>query len=229
MEAGLPPENHPRRTGARLVEYDPRRREANVLAAALYRFGRTSYHQARQAVRAGQADALAEALLGRLGRFDTPLRELEHTTYTFDALVDSRGACAGVQASPHDDANPAAADRRAGVRHPRRIVEARPGARPIAGAMEAAAELWQKLDAFHPLVAQYIVPNGFNRRVLATFNLREAPTPSRQLRAAPNAHFSIRRLAQRVAEEIRRVHPRLAKFMRLPEEAWQDIEKGYFA
>ena len=40
--------------------------------------------------------------------------------------------------------------------------------------MEQAATVFEKLHAFDPLVAQYIVPNGFNRRVLATFNLREA-------------------------------------------------------
>jgi hypothetical protein len=41
----------------------------------------------------------------------------------------------------------------------------------------------------------------FNRRVLATFNLREAYAFC-QLRSAPNAHFSIRKVAERVAQEI---------------------------
>lgn len=208
-----------------LVKYDPEG-EINVLAAALYRFGRLSYHQARQAVHAGQAESLAEALLGRLGRFDTPLRELEHTTYTFELVMD-QGAYAEFKRHRMMTQTPQRLTAALGYVTPRRIVEA--GLEPAyRRAMESAAELWQKLDAFHPLVAQYIVPNGFNRRVLATFNLREAYAFC-QLRAAPNAHFSIRRVAQRVAEEIRRVHPRLAKFMRLPEEDWRDIEKGYFA
>jgi hypothetical protein len=30
-----------------------------------------------------------------------------------------------------------------------------------------------------------------------------------------------------VAEEIRRVHPLLAKYMHLPEEGWKKIEKEY--
>ena len=30
-----------------------------------------------------------------------------------------------------------------------------------------AAEMYEKLQAFNPDVAQYVVPNGFNRRVLA--------------------------------------------------------------
>ena len=95
--------------------------------------------------------------------------------------------------------------------------------------MEQAAEVFEKLYAFDPLVAQYVVPNGFNRRVLATFNLREVYAFC-QLRAASNAHFSIRRVAQRVTEEIKRVHPLLMKFVSIPEKkSWQVIEKEYFA
>ena len=93
--------------------------------------------------------------------------------------------------------------------------------------MEAAWSTWEKLNAFNPYVAQYVVPNGFNRRVLATFNLREAYAFC-QLRGASNAHFSIRRVAQRVYEQIAHVHPLLAKYMVLPDEPWHEIEKGYF-
>ncbi|HLO18165.1 MAG TPA: FAD-dependent thymidylate synthase, partial [Anaerolineales bacterium] len=66
-----------------------------------------------------------------------------------------------------------------------------------------------------------------NRRVLAQFNLREAYAFC-QLRSAPNAHFSIRRVAQRMYEELRRVHPLLTKYMKLPEETWQGVEENYF-
>ncbi len=34
---------------------------------------------------------------------------------------------------------------------------------------------------------------------------------------------------ERVAEEVRRVHPRLAKTMQLPKETWQEIEASYFS
>jgi thymidylate synthase ThyX len=72
------------------------------------------------------------------------------------------------------------------------------------------------------------VPNGYNRRVLATFNLREAFAFC-QLRATANAHFSIRRVAQRVSEEIARVHPLLTKYINLHDEKWQGIESEYFS
>ena len=72
------------------------------------------------------------------------------------------------------------------------------------------------------------MPNGYHRRVLAQFNLREAFAFC-ELRSAPNAHFSIRLVAERVAEEIRRVHPLLSRYMRLPAETPAQVAKHHFA
>jgi thymidylate synthase ThyX len=93
--------------------------------------------------------------------------------------------------------------------------------------MEAAIKMYEKLHAFNPDVAQYIVPNGFNRRVLARFNLREAFAFC-QLRTASNAHFSIRRVAQKMYEEIAAVHPLLTKYMKLHDETWEQVEEDHF-
>jgi thymidylate synthase ThyX len=113
-----------------------------------------------------------------------------------------------------------------GYATPRLIVEA--GFRSkYEAAMQKSAATYEKLAAWNPHVAQYVVPNGFNRRVLAQFNLRSAYHFC-QLRAAANAHYSIRKIAERVAEEIQRVHPALSAFMSLPEETWQNVEKNYF-
>lgn len=94
--------------------------------------------------------------------------------------------------------------------------------------MEKAAQMYEKLHIFNPDAAQYIVPNGFNRRVLAQFNLREAFAFC-QLRTAANAHFSIRRVAQKIYEDISHVHPLLSKYMKLREETWQSVEENYFS
>ena len=80
----------------------------------------------------------------------------------------------------------------------------------------------------YPEVAQYVVPNAYHRRVLAQFNLREAYAFC-QLRSAPNAHFSMRRIAGRIYEAIQATHPRLAGFMRTPEESWQTVQQAHFA
>ena len=109
---------------------------------------------------------------------------------------------------------------------PRRIVEA--GFESEYRAAMDAAAAQRRLADFNPDVAQYVVPNGFNRRVLAQFNLRTAYHFC-QLRSAANAHFSIRKIAQRVAEEIRRVYPLLGEFMFVrDDESWRDVDEGYF-
>jgi len=211
-----------------LIDYD-RAGEEKVLAAALYRFGEMDFSEALVHVRelnpAHRSD-LADALLKRLGRYDTPLRELEHATYTFDLIMD-QGAYAEFKRHRMMSQTPQSLTCRLGYAVPKRITEAGFES-PYRKAMEQAAVVFEKLHAFDPLVAQYIVPNGFNRRVLATFNLREAYAFC-QLRAAANAHFSIRRVAQRMTEGLKQVHPLLMKFVTVPEkESWQGIEADYF-
>jgi thymidylate synthase ThyX len=122
---------------------------------------------------------------------------------------------------------PQALTTRLGYALPRRIVEAGFEVQ-YRSAMQAAAEAYEKLAAWNLHVAAYVVPNGFNRRVLFTMNMREVYAFC-QLRSAANAHFSMRRVAERVAEEIRRVHPLLTKFILLPEETWQEVENMFFA
>ena len=211
-----------------LIDYD-HSGEKKVLAAALYRFGEMSFSDALTHVGglSGFASGeLADRLLKRLGRYDIPLRELEYASYTFDLVMD-QGAYAEFKRHRMMSQTPQNLTCRLGYAVPRRITESG-FADEYHRAMDSASLAYEKLHAFNPLVAQYVVPNGFNRRVLATFNLREAYQFC-QLRAATNAHFSIRRIAQRVTEEIKRVHPLLARFIAVPEnETWQSVEDDYF-
>jgi thymidylate synthase ThyX len=210
-----------------LIGYD-KDGEKKTLAAALYRFGEMSYTAALTYVKSlkkAERTQLAEALLGRLGKYDIPLRELEYSTYTFDLVMD-QGAYAEFKRHRMMTQTPQKLTTRLGYATPRLLAEAGFGSQYEA-AMESAAQLYEKLYEFNPNVAQYAVPNGFNRRVLAQFNLREAYAFC-QLRSASNAHFSIRRIAQRVYEELARVHPLLTKYMKLPDEPWKSVEEKYF-
>ena len=211
-----------------LIDYD-KDGENKVLAAAYYRFGEMAYADALSHVESLNEESrfkLADSLLGRLGRYDVPLRELEYCTYTFDLVMD-QGAYAEFKRHRMMTQTPQRLTTRLGYATPLLMTEAGFGSQYEA-AMDAAAGLYEKLHSFNPAVAQYVVPNGFNRRVLAQFNLREAYAFC-QLRSAANAHFSIRRVAQRMYEEMARVHPLLTRYMKLPEETWKGIEEGYFA
>ena len=210
-----------------LVDYDEDG-EKKVLAACLYRFGEMNYVEAQAHIEGLDEEkkaGLAESLLGRLGKFDIPLRELEYSTYTFDLVMD-QGAYAEFKRHRMMTQTPQRLTTRLGFATPGLITEADFESQ-YESAMNAAAQMYEKLYQEHPSVAQYVVPNGFNRRVLAQFNLREAYAFC-QLRSAANAHFSIRRVAQRIFEEMRRVHPLLTRYMKLHEETWKGVEEGYF-
>ena len=210
-----------------LIDYD-KEGENKVLAAALYRFNEIPFADALtyiKSLKENERVELAGTLLKRLDKFDTPLRELEYCNYTFDLVMD-QGAFAEFKRHRMMTQTPQRLSTRLGYTIPLLITEAGFGSKYEA-AMESAIKMYEKLYAFNADVAQYIVPNGFNRRVLAQFNLREAFAFC-QLRTAANAHFSIRRVAQKIYEEIARVHPLLTKYIKLYEETWQDVEANYF-
>ncbi|HQV63479.1 MAG TPA: FAD-dependent thymidylate synthase, partial [Anaerolineales bacterium] len=210
-----------------LIDYD-KDGEKKILAATLYRFNEMSFTNALayiEALSEQEKAELAGTLLKRLTRYDVPLRELEYSTYTFDLVMD-QGAYAEFKRHRMMTQTPQRLSTRLGYTIPRLVTEAGFGLKYEA-AMQSAIQMFEKLFAFNPDVAQYIVPNGFNRRVLAQFNLREAFAFC-QLRSAANAHFSIRRVAQKMYEEMARVHPLLTKYMKLHNETWEQVEENYF-
>ncbi len=210
-----------------LIDYD-KDGEKKILAATLYRFNEMSFTNALayiETLSEQEKAELADTLLKRLTRYDVPLRELEYSTYTFDLVMD-QGAYAEFKRHRMMTQTPQRLSTRLGYTIPRLVAEAGFGLKYEA-AMQSAIQMYEKLYVFNPDVAQYIVPNGFNRRVLAQFNLREAFAFC-QLRSAANAHFSIRRVAQKMYEEMARVHPLLTKYMKLHSETWEQVEENYF-
>jgi thymidylate synthase ThyX len=220
--------SHSTEDWCQLIACDPQG-EARVLAAALYRFGELSYAQALhhiQALSQSEQVELAQTVLGKLGKFDIPLRELEHSHFTFDVVIDQGGY---FELKRHrmmaQTAQPLTT--RVGYAVPKRIVQAGMET-TYRKAMEQAASTYEALAAFNPQAAAYVVPNGYNRRVLLDFNLRTG-FHFVSLRSEHNAHFSMRRLALRIGEEICKVSPLLGAYIRTPgEETWQSIEAEYF-
>ncbi len=203
--------------------------EVRVLAAALYPYASAGIEALEAHVRgldSGGRKELAEALLGRLGRFDIPLRALEHQTFSAEVVLD-QGAYFELKRHRLMTQTPQRLTADLGYAVPRLFTQA--GIQPAYDrAMHAAAEAYRLLAAWNTDVAAYVVPNGFNRRVLMTFNLRQAYHLI-ELRSAANAHFAMRRVALRLSEEIRRASPLLAAWLRLPEAVdWRAIEAEHF-
>jgi thymidylate synthase ThyX len=205
-------------TGIRLVHSNPDA-ELRALAAAAVRFTGRSY----EAVLRELADAPAErknelacSLLAGLDDHDTPLRELEHIVYTFEAVLD-QGAYFEVKRHRMMSQTPGPLTMDLGYATPRWMEEAGCG-QTYTQAMDAARARFEAIrKELGADVAAYLVPNGALRRLVLTFNLREAYQFCR-LRATPGAHPAVRRLAREAACQIQAAHPLLANAMRLSDE-----------
>ncbi len=212
-----------------LVDYD-REAEDRVLAAGLYRYGNISYAQALRFIKEfspPERTQLVDEILSGLGSHTIPLRELEYANFTFDILLD-QGAYLELKRHRMMTQTPQRLTAHLGYAVPRRIVTAGLE-KHFRAAMEKARQAFLILEDWNPAVASYVVPNAFNRRVLLQFNLRSGEH-FLALRSAPNAHFSLRRLAQRMSEQIKTAAPLLGSYLRVnPAETWQQIEDEHFA
>jgi thymidylate synthase ThyX len=203
--------------------------EIRVLAAALYRYGSFSYPAALEYTRGLSTEKralLAKTLLTGRERYDIPLRELEHAVYSFDLVLD-QGAYFELKRHRMMTQTTPAFTPSLGNSIPRRISAA--GMEDIyRQAMESARETYDLLAQWNPTVASDVLPNAYNRRVLITSNLRSLAHLI-NLRTAPTAHFSLRRIVHRIAEKVVEVTPLLGVYLRPNvSETWQSIEANYF-
>ncbi len=201
-----------------------------VLAAALYREKNISYAQSLDLVRSmpeAQKTQLLHCLLETSERHTIPSRELEYAFFTFDVLLD-QGAYFEVKRHRMMTQTPQRLSTRYGYAVPALISQA--GVLKVySSAMESAREAYEQLAVYNPEVASYVVPNGYNRRVLLHLNLRSLVHFIR-LRSAPNAHFSVRRAAQRMSEEVSAHYPEISSLLgRCETETSTTIEKTCFS
>ena len=205
--------------------------EARVLAATLLRFGQALDFQTCfdhvMSLSPDQKTDLAADLMAERGKFDQPLREFEYAQMTIEVVMD-QGAY--FEFKRHRMMTQTVQPLSAALGFVVPIGMTASGCeREYLDAMRQAAGLYDRIAAWNPAVASYIIPNGFNRRVLFTINLRQAFHLCR-LRGASNAHFSIQRVAYRLAEAITAVYPHLGCYLDLPAEVtWQSLEAGFFS
>jgi len=203
--------------------------EVRVLAALLLRFGEISYKQAFEKIKGlsqSEKEKLVDRFLGCLGEHDIPERELEYSQITADIVLD-QGAYFELKRHRMMTQTPQRLSTRLGYAIPSLITEAGLLNQFIVD-MEQVKKTYEDLYRFNPEAAAYIVPNAFNRRVLLQMNLRSALHLTK-LRSASNAHFSIRRVALRLADEICQRYPLFSKcFSPTANETWETISSQYF-
>ncbi len=224
-----PPPEDPPRSWMRLVDYEPGA-EDRALAAAGVRFCGWGLEESARRIRNASSEqrrSLADALLGGLDDHDQPLRELEHITYTFEAVMD-QGAYFEVKRHRMMSQTPGPLGCDLGYITPRWFEEAGFLAE-YNGAMQSAGAAYRTLrTSLGADAAAYVVPNGYLRRMALSMNLREAFHFCR-LRSSEGAHAAVRVLALQAAEQIRLVHPLLGVILSGEGQPdWKGLEREFF-
>lgn len=211
-----------------LVSYDLET-EKRVIAGLLYRFSNTDFQSILNYVNSCswmELESLVKLSMDKIEKFDIPPRELEYSYFTFDIMMD-QGAFFEIKRHRMMTQTAQSLTTSLGYAVPKCI--------SLAGfekeyhfAMKKADEAYRFIAEYHPDVASYVVPNAYNRRVLLHANLRSLDHLI-SLRSAPNAHFSVRRIVHKMAEEIVTVSPLTRFWLReTQDETWQDVEENYF-
>jgi thymidylate synthase ThyX len=203
--------------------------EFQILAALFYRFSNLSFKEAYEHIsqlRQPKLESITESLLGKLGKHDIPVRELEYAQISFDLIID-QGAYFELKRHRMMAQTSKSFSPQLGYAIPKIIGES--GLLDnFKTAMEKARETFYSIHEIHPHASSYILPNAYNRHVFLKMNLRTA-LHLIKLRSAPNAHFAIRRVAQRIAEEIRNKYPLFAPYFKVgTDETWRTLENDFF-
>jgi thymidylate synthase ThyX len=205
--------------------------EALVLAALLFRFGNGDIKECSQMIlemTSSQRENLVNSLLGKLSPHDSPLRELEYAGITLAVTLD-QGAFGELKRHRMMTLTSQPFSIIYGYAMPKLIIDAGMENR-YRQLMEQVKEIYQHIaSAINPDVAAYILPHAFNRRILIHSNMRTV-YHLLKLRTAPGAHFAIRRVACKIAEEIQKDFALFAPFFTsAANETSDEIEQKYFA
>ena len=161
---------------------------------------------------AAELTSLVKSGLTHRGSYDPPPRAFEASSMTFELMLDY-GAYRDLQR--HRMLSPATQRLtcRLGFETPHELADLG-HADAYLDAMLAAYAVWEKIEAAHPLEAQYAVPLGYKLRTLWTLNLRELFHVI-ELRSAKQGHPSYRRIAQGLYRAACGVHPWLKDVIRV--------------
>ena len=212
----------------RLVDHTPEL-ENRILAAVLYRSNTNDYAQSISVIAkmsSAQKLELTKMIFASRDRFTIPLRELEHSSFTFEIIAD-QGAWYELKRHRMLTLTTQGFTPDLGYTLPKVIDQA--GFRDeYDSLMLKCTQLYPKLEKVQVGIGSYILPNSYKRRFLMTGNLRSL-IHLINLRSAANAHFSVRRVALRMADLIQGVMPSFAPYLFNPSnEDWSMIEKRFF-
>jgi thymidylate synthase ThyX len=192
--------------------------EIHLAAAMLYPYSSESYeelyHRLSGPDAAEERERIIDTYLSGCGRWDTPLRAVENTTYRIEFICDY-GAYRDLQRHRIGTSLDTVLTPQLGPSIPEEI-EAWGFGPLFHEAFDASAALWSQIidRTGDHLQAQYVLPLMTNYRFFRVWNLRQVMNVVK-LRSAREGHTSYRRVAQALYHEIARVHPLLARYIQV--------------
>jgi thymidylate synthase ThyX len=205
--------------GVTLVHYD-RDADNKLVAAILYEYTHANALDVEARVRqmsGEEKERVIDEYLKRRDKWDEPLRALEHIYYTFDILVDY-GAFRDIQRHRMATQTNQLLTNAHGYETPQEINDY--GYDKIfTELVERGGEAYEKIAVNFPYEAQYVLPLAYRKRAMFTWNLRSLHHFI-SLRSAKQGHVSYRDIAQKVYQELIRVHPLLARYIRVDLESY---------
>ncbi len=198
----------------KLIDYD-RDAEDKLLAAILYKHLHESFEKVLEKVRnlsKDEKERIFSKFFEGLANKDAPLRELEHSYYTFEITVDF-GAYRDLQRHRMCTQTTQLLSTKHGFSMPEEMQEIGL-AKEFKELMKESASLYGSIASEMPYEAQYCLPLAYRKRTLFSMNARELFHIIR-LRSSKAGHKSYRRIAQQMYLELKKVHPLLAKFFKV--------------
>ena len=198
----------------KLVHYD-KDAENKIITSLFYRVSYKPYQEIYEIVQkmsSKEKDEILEKILAKRKPMEQPPRELENVFYTFDILIDY-GAFRDIQR--HRVCTQI--NQRLTTEYGYQLNEEFKKyslAEGFKKMMEKATRAYEKISKKFPDEAQYILPLAFRKRLLMTLNLRELfyLVP---LRTSVLGHASYRRVVSKIYDEVNKVHPILAKYIKI--------------
>ena len=181
--------------------------DTQLLTAIVYRYSNAPYEEVKSRMSSlspEEKEKIYDRYLQKMGEFDWPMRELEHSKLTWDIVIDY-GAFRDLQRHRVCTQTNQLLTTFYGYSTPPDIVGAGVQ-KEYDDAMGAADELFRELHAEMPYHAQYVVPLGYRHRYLMSANLREMYHIIK-LRSTAHGHFSYREFARLCYDELKGKYP----------------------
>lgn len=212
------PTTRPSSNSVRLIWW-PDDAEERLIASILYQYAHLPFDALlSKAKEMGkeERERVLDEYLKRRGPYDRPLRALEYIYYTFEILLDF-GAYRDIQRHRMATQIRQILTPYHGYEIPEEIEEFGLKER-YKDLMGRAESFFSKVNPISPYAAQYVLPLAYRVRELVTWNLREIHHFV-SLRSRKEGHRSYRKIAQEVYRELERVHPLLARYIRVDMDA----------